>query len=82
MGGSTTSSSTAGACTPDVVFGGGRLLSAPESFWRQLSAAVRERCPGVAVSLPARTPAAGAAIMAAFADGCRPVVFFGREQEG
>lgn len=66
-----------GSDAPDVVFGGGRFVSAPEWFVGRLSDAVRRGCPGAKVKRPERSPATGAAIMAAFADGVKPGVLFG-----
>jgi N-acetylglucosamine kinase-like BadF-type ATPase len=61
---------------PDVIFGGGRLLSAPDLFWCRLVEGVRQECPGATVKRPALSPAIGAVIMAAHAGGCAPPRFF------
>jgi N-acetylglucosamine kinase-like BadF-type ATPase len=61
---------------PDVVFGGGRLLSAPDWFWRRLEEGVRAGFPGARVKRPELSPAVGAVIMAAHANGCPPGRFF------
>jgi N-acetylglucosamine kinase-like BadF-type ATPase len=61
---------------PDVVFGGGRLLPAPDWFWRRLEDGVRTGFPGARVKRPELSPAIGAAVMAAHADGCPPARFF------
>lgn len=66
-----------GSDTPDISFGGGRMASAPDWFWRRLAEGVRKECPGATVRKPQRPPAVGAAIMAAHADGCPPSRFFG-----
>lgn len=65
-----------GSANPDVVFGGGRLLSAPDWFWSRLAAGVRKECPGAVVRRPELSPAIGAVIMAAHAAGCPPARFF------
>lgn len=65
---------------PDVVFGGGRILLAPESFWARLAQGVRQHWPGAKVRRPELPPAVGAAIMTAFADGLPPQAFFRKER--
>ena len=65
-----------GSSSPDVVFGGGRLLSAPEWFLKRIVDGVLRECPGVRIRRPELSPAVGAAIMAAHADGCPPARFF------
>lgn len=69
-----------GHAAPDVAFGGGRLALAPEWFMRRLSDAVLRDWPGARVRRPELTPAVGAAIMAAFSDGCPPSRFFGKDK--
>jgi len=69
-----------GSARPEVVFGGGRLLSAPEWFWRRLAEGVHKECAGATVKRPELSPAVGAVIMAAHADGCPPARFFGTKQ--
>jgi len=66
----------AGHTAPEVVFGGGRFLAAPRSFWRRLTEAIERNWPGAVIKRPELSPAVGAAIMAAYADGCPPVRFF------
>jgi len=65
-----------GSSCPDVVFGGGRLLSAPEWFFRRIVDGLLRQCPGARIRRPERSPAIGAVIMAAHADGCSPTRFF------
>lgn len=68
-----------GAADPEIAFGGGRLATAPDWFWRRLAEGVRRECPGATVRRPARSPAVGAAVMAAHAAGCPPSRFFGKQ---
>jgi N-acetylglucosamine kinase-like BadF-type ATPase len=70
-----------GSARPDVVFGGGRLLSAPDWFWGRLADGVHKECPGAAVKRPELSPALGAAIMAAHAGGCPPARFFAAKRD-
>ncbi|MCX5727292.1 MAG: hypothetical protein NTZ28_00340 [Nitrospirae bacterium] len=70
-----------GSSSPDVVFGGGRLLSAPEWFLKRIFDGVLRECPGVRIRRPALSPAVGAVIMAAHADGCPPGRFFAPKRE-
>jgi len=70
-----------GSARPEVVFGGGRLLSAPEWFWRRLADSVRREWPEATVKRPELSPAIGAVIMAAHADGCQPARFFATKRE-
>jgi len=65
-----------GSSSPDVVFGGGRLLSAPQWFWNRIADGVLRECPGARIRRPERSPAIGAVIMAAHAGGCSPKAFF------
>jgi N-acetylglucosamine kinase-like BadF-type ATPase len=65
-----------GSASPDVILGGGRLLSAPVWFLERIVAGVLRECPGARFRRPERSPAVGAAIMAAHADGCAPSLFF------
>jgi len=65
-----------GSSCPDVVFGGGRLLSAPEWFLKRIVEGVLRECPGARIRRPERSPAIGAVIMAAHAGGCPPTLFF------
>ena len=69
-----------GTVTAEIAFGGGRMTTAPAWFWQRLAEGVRKEFPGAAVRRPALSPAAGAAIMAAHADGCPPSRFFAKEQ--
>lgn len=65
-----------GSSSPDVVFGGGRLLGAPEWFLKRIVEGVLRECPGVRIRRPELSPAIGAVIMAAHAGGCAPARFF------
>ena len=65
-----------GSVSPDVVFGGGRLLSAPNWFLQRIVAGVLRECPGARIRRPGLSPAIGAVIMAAQAGGCAPACFF------
>ena len=65
-----------GSSTPDVVFGGGRLLLAPEWFLKRIVEGVLQECPGARIRRPGLSPAIGAVIMAAHAGGCAPTRFF------
>lgn len=65
-----------GSASPDAVFGGGRLLSASDWFLQRIVAGVLRECPGARIRRPGLSPAIGAAIMAAHADGCAPTRFF------
>jgi N-acetylglucosamine kinase-like BadF-type ATPase len=65
-----------GSSRPDVVFGGGRLLSAPEWFMKRIVDGVLRDCPGARIRRPGLSPAIGAVIMAAHAGGCAPTRFF------
>lgn len=65
-----------GSSTPEIAYGGGRMAAAPDWFWRRLAEGVRKECPGATVRRPERSPAVGAAIMAAHSDGCPPSRFF------
>jgi len=67
--------------SPDVVFGGGRLLSAPEWFWNRIADGVLRECPGARIRRPEQSPAIGAVIMAAHAGGCPPTRFFAARQK-
>jgi N-acetylglucosamine kinase-like BadF-type ATPase len=66
-----------GSDRPEVVLGGGRLLSAPAWFWGRIEAGVQREFPGLTLRRPTRSPAIGAVVMAAHADGCPPARFFG-----
>jgi len=65
-----------GSSSPDVVFGGGRLLSAPEWFLKRIVEGVLRDCPGARIRRPGKSPVIGAVIMAAHAGGCAPTRFF------
>ena len=47
-----------------------RLLSAPEWFLKRIVDGVLRECPGARIRRPELSPAIGAVIMAAHADGC------------
>lgn len=65
-----------GSASPDLVLGGGRLLSAPDWFRNRIVVGVLRDCPNARIRPPALSPAVGAAIMAAHAGGCPPARFF------
>lgn len=65
-----------GYSSPDVVFGGGRLLSAPPWVRDRIADGVLREYPDARIRQPALSPAIGAAIMAAHAAGCPPAPFF------
>ena len=70
-----------GSSSPDVVFGGGRLLSAPQWFWDRIVDGVLRECPDATVGRPELSPAVGAAVMAAYAAGCPPGRFFSQRNQ-
>jgi len=67
-----------GSDRPAVALGGGQLQSAPEEFWRLLTARIHEHYPWISASAPLLPPEFGAALMAAFHAGGDPAVLFAR----